>query len=105
MSLLGLSDMTQIERMTTGEYALRMKAYRRRRLEEERVLHKLAFLNVAAQSTKKTGKHVEPVYKTLKDFFDYEEELKELYTGKKDKSPSSLGDRVMQAMRKQEKNG
>lgn len=97
--------MTQIERMTTSEYALRMKAYRRQRLEEERILHKLAFLNVAAQSTKKTGKRVEPVYKTLKEFFDYEKELENLYSDKPRKRMSSRSERIMQAMRKQDKHG
>lgn len=68
-----------IENMNYKEYILRREAERRRKLEEENRIHKQAYLNYIVEATeeKRKGKH-EPVYKTYKDFFNYEEEKKNI---------------------------
>lgn len=57
---------------------MRMKAYRLAQVDKEYDMHLQAWLNHAVTTTKEQGnKHV-PVYKSFKDFFDYEKRLKEV---------------------------
>lgn len=57
---------------------MRMKAYRLARVDKEYDMHLQAWLNHAVTATKEKGnKHV-PAYKSFKDFYDYEKELKKI---------------------------
>ena len=69
--------------MTPYEYGIRMKAYQRSQLEREYEMHLQAYLNFKATATKKSGKETRPVYRTFREFFDYEKKLKNLYKKQK----------------------
>ena len=60
-----------------------MKAYNLARVDKEHDMHLQAWLNHAVKSTKTQGKKQVPVYKTFKDFFDYEKRLEEVQRTKK----------------------
>ena len=55
-----------------------MKAYELRKIDKTYNVHMQAWLNRLVDSTEKKGKEEVPVYKTFKDFFDYEAELKKV---------------------------
>ena len=70
--------------MTLPEYMLLMQAVQLKHVDLEYVLHLQAYLNFAAQAKKKAGKNKEkPVYRTFKQFFDYEKAVDRVI--KKDK--------------------
>lgn len=53
-----------------------MEAYRYRMVDLDYRMHQLAYLSFSAQAKKKSGKYGEkPVYKTFRDFYNYEKEL------------------------------
>ena len=62
-----------------------MKAYRLQQVDKKNEMHQQAWLNHVVTLTKESGKKQVPVYKTFKDFFDYEKELQEA-TGTKRKN-------------------
>lgn len=70
-----MSDFAEINRMTMYEYRIRVGAYRRQRVDKEHDMHLQAWLNLTAQATKKSGKKIIPIYKTFKDFYNYEKAL------------------------------
>lgn len=70
-----MTDMLHMERMTLHEYHLRMHAYQLATVDKEYYIHLQAWANHAVKSEKKKGKNHEPVYKTFKDFFDYEKHV------------------------------
>ena len=54
--------------------------------------HRQAFLNLAVQAQKKAGKgKIRPVYRTFRQFFDYDRELNELKSRKKQKKSRFSG--------------
>lgn len=69
---MGINDLREIDRMTVSEYELRLKAYRLKKLDEQEVLHQLAWANWQIQATKAQGKKEVPVYRKFQDFFDKE---------------------------------
>lgn len=64
--------------MTFSEYEVRLKAFRLKQLDKMYDMHIQAWINQSVTSTKTQGKKEVPVYKTFKDFFDYEAKEKEL---------------------------
>lgn len=64
--------------MSLLEYSLRMEAFQLQQVDKHNELHLQAWLNNAAGATKEQGKKHVPVFKSYKDFFDYEKELKEV---------------------------
>lgn len=68
----GIQDISVFERMTIREYSIRSIAYQLRQLDEEGLIHELAWANWQVQSTKTQGKKEVPVYSTFKKFFDKE---------------------------------
>ena len=70
--------------MTLPEYTLLMQAVQLKHVDLEYELHLQAYLNFAAQAKKKAGKNKEkPVFRTFKQFFDYEKAVDRVI--KKDK--------------------
>jgi len=65
----------EAEEMTLREYTYMMHVYNLKRVDKERDIHMTAFLNHAVTATKQVGKKQVPVYKTFKDFYDYEKEM------------------------------
>lgn len=71
MRYLGITSFLEIGRMTVAEYRLRMKAWRLKRLDEDSFIYRQAWLIAQAQGYDKKGK---PVYKTFKEFFDFQKQ-------------------------------
>ena len=73
LRFLGMSDFREINAMTLYEYELRMKAQRLREIDKEYEIHLQAWANHSVQATRRQGKDkAVPVYKTFKQFYDYE---------------------------------
>jgi hypothetical protein len=70
--------MRAIERMTLYEYNLRMTAYKLSWLDQEKMIHELAWANQQVQATKTVGKKTVPVYDTFEKFFNYKKHEDEL---------------------------
>ncbi len=78
LRFLGMSDFREIDAMTLYEYDLRMRAHRLRGIDKEYEVHLQAWANHTVQATRRQGKDkVVPIYKTFKQFFDYEKYVKE----------------------------
>lgn len=74
-----MTDFSDIERMTLYEYDIRMKAFRLQQIDREFDIHLQAWTNWNVQATKKQGKgKCVPVYKTFKQFFDYEQRVEDV---------------------------
>lgn len=59
--------------MTLYEYELRMRAHRLKEIDKEYEIHLQAWTNHTVQATRRQGKNkAVPVYKTFKQFYDYE---------------------------------
>lgn len=72
--------------MTIPQYEILMGAMELRMLDESLHEHRQAFLNLAVQAQKKAGKgKTRPVYRTFRQFFDYDRELNKLKSRKKQK--------------------
>jgi len=63
---------------TLFEYEAKMHAFELRKVDKEHDMHKQAWLNEVVSQTKKQGKKQVPMYKSFKDFYDYEKRLKEV---------------------------
>lgn len=72
--------------MTFREYSFEIHAYRLRELDTRQQIHLQAWVNQQAKATKGQGGKSVPAYKTFKDFFDYEKELKVIEGHKKDET-------------------
>lgn len=53
-----------------------MKAWKLKQVDDDYRMHLQAFLDYQVQGKKKSGKKYRPVYKTFKEFYDYDAELK-----------------------------
>lgn len=85
--------------MTMYEYNMRMRAMRLRQVDREYDIHLLAWESWNVQAMKKQGKNKRvPVFKDFKQFFDYEERLREVSGRKKSVGRKS---RIAEALRKQ----
>ena len=95
--------MEQVLRLEIPEYELLMKAARLRWVDEEYRTHEQAFLNVYARATR--GKKGRPVYKTFKDFFDYEKALEKIRTGTKRRDVLDAVSALMHKKHKEKEDG
>lgn len=75
---LNFKRLHDIEVLSLQEYSLRMKAFRLSQVDKHYEMHLQAWLNHGVTATKEQGKKQVPVYKTFKEFFDYEKQLKEV---------------------------
>lgn len=64
--------------MTFAEYLYRFKAHGLSRVDAEYDMHLSAWLNQQAGATKTQGDKTISVYKSFKDFFDYEKRIREV---------------------------
>ena len=71
-------DLKQVGRMTIKEYALRMRAYRLKHLDDLYKMHLQAWLSNQVTATKQKGKKSVPYFKSFEDFFDIAEEEKKI---------------------------
>lgn len=71
--------------MTLPEYSYQMKAYALSRVDKEHDMHLQAWLNDNVRATKSKGKETVRVYKSFKDFFDYEKRIIEIEKPKAEK--------------------
>ena len=55
-----------------------MKAFQLKRVDDEQNMHFQSWLNVQAGSRKMQGDKEIPVYKSFKDFYDYEKRIAEV---------------------------
>lgn len=67
----------EVDALSMAEYEILMKAYKLKQIDKLYYIHRTAYENQRAKATKKQGKNFVSVYKSFKDFFDYEKELKE----------------------------
>lgn len=67
--------MQDIKVLTLYEYEARMYSYRLQQVDEEQKMHQQAWLNHQVTMTKEQGDKQVPVFKSYKDFFNYEKEL------------------------------
>ena len=85
--------------MTLAEYRIRCTAYKLKRLDDEYMTAKLAWLNREITARKRKGKNKsEYVYKTFKKFFDYEAEEKRILKSENNEM-SDVGKRYLDFMR------
>ena len=79
-----ITNISDIDKMTFNNYILLMRGKRLQLFDEDYKLYKLAFLNRQINLTKQQGKKEIYIYKTMKDFFDYEKEYNKLMGTKED---------------------
>lgn len=82
---MGYENLYDIETLYLNEYTLKMKAFRLSRVDRMNDMHMQAWLNHAVTATKEQGKNQVPVYKTYKEFFDYEKQISEIQQPKSKK--------------------
>ena len=76
-----------MDRLTIPEYNLLMEAANLKRIDADYRNHLQAFLNFVVKAEKKSGKYKsKPVYRTFKQFYDYEKELDKATNKKKEES-------------------
>lgn len=76
------------------QYKLMKKALRLKQVDDDQKVHWLAYNSFRAQATKKQGSKEVPVYKTFKQFFNYEEELKRAESELSDEKDSPFKDLI-----------
>ena len=98
---LGINDFEKINQLSLKEYNALMRAHNLRSVDKSLELHEAAWLNVMAGAMKQQGKHKQvPVYKTFKQFFDYDEEIAKV-RGEKESQFSNLS----KHLKEKENNG
>lgn len=102
MRYLNMTDFTEINRMTLYEFEMRMIASDLRRVDREYEIHLQAWANWNVQATKKSGKRKRvPVFRTFKQFFDYEEAEQGILKPQKKKRDSSRSQKIIRGMERQ----
>lgn len=98
--------MPTIERMTPQEFDLRMTARRLKEVDKEYIMHRMAWLNREITAQKKAGKgKTKPYYSKFIEFFDFDE-MERIARGEKpQKKFSTMGEKLLAAMRMRDKNG
>ena len=71
----GFTSFKEVDDLTIHQYKIMKKALRLRQVDEEYAAHQVAYETFRASATKKQGRREVPVYKTFKQFYDYEKEL------------------------------
>ncbi len=79
LRFLGMNDFAEINRMTLYEYNMRMTAFRLKQADREYAIHLQAWMNREIKAKRESGKKkLVPVYKTFKQFFDFEKRVREI---------------------------
>lgn len=71
----GFHSFAEVDNLTMRQYKIMLHALRLRQVDESYKIHQLAYLTQVAGNRK--GKKQEPVYRTFRSFFNYEEALEE----------------------------
>lgn len=83
---LGFTSFDQVDQLTIAQYEVMIEALDLRMLDRDFHEHRQAFLNLAVQAQKKTGKgKTKPVYGKFRQFFDYNAELAKIKNREKKK--------------------
>lgn len=83
----GFTTFDQVDRLTIAQYEIMKEALELRMFDESLHEHRQAFLNYAVQAEKPAGKgKTRPVYRRFRQFFDYDQELKNLKLKNKKKA-------------------
>lgn len=86
------------------EYEARIKAKELRDVDEDYMLHKLAWLNREIKAEKKSGKSTKPIYRKFEQFFDYRKRVKDVISGNKE-GFSDKGRKIVEKRRREKQNG
>lgn len=74
----------EVKRLTLADVEVLMQAARLRQVDYENEIHMQAWANQAVQATKKQGKNkYVSIYRSYKDFYDYEKNIDEAWNGEK----------------------
>lgn len=68
MRYFGMTDMNEIDRMTLGEYFMRMEAAMLRNNDQEKLIHLQAWASQMVQATEGSKKHPKPNIKRSRNF-------------------------------------
>lgn len=71
----GFTSFDQVDKLTIRQFNILMDAAKLKNVDLDYRDHLQAYLNVVAQSTKKSGKKIKPVYTTFDKFYDYQSEI------------------------------
>jgi len=77
-----MKSFDEVDNLLIAEYTLLMRAESMNKLDRERNIHKIAYLNLAVQSTDKGGKKTS--YPTFEKFFDYERIYNDMFEPEKE---------------------
>ena len=89
---LDFKSFAEVDNLTIPEYRLLMEAVQLKQIDCDYRLHLQAYLNFAAKAEKKKGKYkTEPVYKTFKQFYDYEKEVEKVTKPNNESRFSGIG--------------
>lgn len=80
----GMTDMSEIGRMTMYEYRLRKQAYLMKYLDVEEQIHRLAFANRTVKATNKKGDQY--IFPNFEKFYNAEKRRKEVLGDKEKKA-------------------
>ena len=80
-----------MDRLTIPEFELMMEAANLRRVDQDYRNHLQAWLNRSVKAEKGKGKHVKPVFKKFKDFFDYKAEERKAKKQKQNSKFAGIG--------------
>ena len=97
-----MNDFHAINCMTLFEYEIRLKAYELKQVDKDYDIHLQAWSNWNVQAMKESGKKRVPVFKTFKQFFDYEKRIKDVL-GKQSEPQGIEG--IVRIMKQQEERG
>lgn len=86
--------------MTLYEYNMRMKVYKLKQADKDYDIHLQAWANWNVQAMKKQGKNKRvPVYRTFRQFFDYEKRVEDILKTNKQDDQKNRG--IAKIMKKQ----
>ena len=98
---LGFKSLDQVNNITPYEYRLLMKSKELQIVDKQYEIHLQAYLNMSAQSRRRVGKKMKPVYTKFDKFFDYQKQLDRVMGIKK----KSKFDGLAQFIKEQKKEG
>ncbi|UBH16406.1 hypothetical protein [Macrococcus armenti] len=99
MARFGKQSIAEVDAMTLTEFYCLSYAQNERDLYDEYKMHKQAYLNREIEAQKKVGKESKLVYKTFKDFFDYEKVKREMYDHSHDKKEKEQNKNILEMLK------
>lgn len=87
---LGITDRMDAHIMRLSDYTLRMEAFNLREIDEEYKMHLNAWLHARVSDMKEKNKKQVPIYRSFKDFYDYEKRIQEIEGVTESKTPEHM---------------